>query len=98
MIVELDVTVVNAAMECVKDLNAKPGNSMEKSTGLINIYNALSQGITEMNNKIAEKQRATQEEKKQQAEKAAEEKANKGKKPVKRTGPELVKEATEDKK
>ncbi len=58
MLVELDVNVVNAAMECVKELNGKPGNSMEQSTALINIYNALNAGIVARNNKIAEQQKA----------------------------------------
>ncbi len=68
MTVELNVNVVNVAMECIAELNAKPGNSMEKSTNLINLYNMLNAGISEANNRLIEKQRVDNEAKKLLAE------------------------------
>ncbi len=61
MNVELDVNVVNAAMGCIQELNAKTGNSMEKSAALINIYNLLSSAVNVAKNKLAEEQKADKE-------------------------------------
>ncbi len=47
-----------AAIECVKELNSKPGNSLEKSTTLINLYNALDGEITNAKNKMKAQQEA----------------------------------------
>ncbi len=90
MIIELHVSVVNAAMKCIRELNGKEDNSLEKSTEYINLYNALDGGIVASQKKMEEQQKVASEAKKRLAEEAAAEKAKKAEVPVKETGPKLV--------